>query len=353
MSIAGALVCPLLEWRNPQGREDNWDLRRLERGTGQIVKDVVAVVALNVLAIVALVEAAVYGIFYSISTLFSSSERENCLRTASVTLGSLACSSLVTMVWAMFSSFLIRVSDGNTPTQEGTFRFFADAIIGTALRGADVDVNFVREEDRNLTRNLFGQHATDDQLHDLLNLFAYVSPLDRVPQDIVDQGADFLIKEVLGGLDEKTVQKFKDMDYEMISFITTRAVFEYAAGSKRGQPIPDFFKDPGAIQALREQFRRNPGANQEIQAEKLYSLENFSGQLIEEEAEELENLEEKKQNPARVAELKAKQARLEAIAISSQNKEVYQQLTKIGSEEIQGSVLVTRCWQKAIGRLSP
>lgn len=51
----------------------------------------------------------------------------------------------------------------------------------------------------------------------------------------------FLLQEILADTCPETKLKFDDMDPDMLMFVTTKAIFIYAYGSRREDELPDFF----------------------------------------------------------------------------------------------------------------
>lgn len=134
--------------------------------------------------------------------------------------------------------------------------------------------------------------------------------------ELIDQGANFIRNDILRNAPHETMQAFEEMNPRIFQPILTKAVYIYTSGPRKNDPIPDFFqeKTKDSIQTLRQ--------------------ENNSPAVIE----EIERLIE--------AEMSLSEADLQPQSATA--KTFLQKLRRVGSEEQQGSIFLTTCYQKAL-----
>lgn len=139
----------------------------------------------------------------------------------------------------------------------------------------------------------------------------------RTREELINEaehaGARLINDEVLAGASPETLTLFEEIDPSIVPFIMTKAIFLYSMGPKRNEVMPRFFKATtwGLIRALR-QFHN------EVQIAQVQpfitNFELFNG--------------DGPQDPA--------------------TRRLFSILRSVSSEETQGGLLVTRCYQRAL-----
>ncbi len=163
--------------------------------------------------------------------------------------------------------------------------------------------------------------------------------LETLERIQIDLGAEFLAQEVLSDASPSTVEMFKSIDPDIMSFTVTKSLYVYVAGLKKNDAVPKFFKTStqNNIKTLRLEFA------------KTFDL-----------AEQPSNLSLKE---AVIVELKQRTVNELKRLLSSPDQfnteplktvqSIFNSLRGAASEELQGgSVFGTKCWIKAIEMLN-
>lgn len=303
------LISGLLAWRNPQGVEENWLSRRqgVENGWKHLGKVLCAEVGLGLLVITAVVETVAYSVLAIASlTIYAVNDKPFKF------FVKLLESSSFTVIWGLFDAIIYNPFVLNVMTHESFARFSAGYFNPTLL-------TLYRLNDR--------LHITDwQQQHRSRNVL--VPTLDpifragRYTQELIDNGASFIQKDVLANATAETITLFRDMDASIYMFILTKAVYIYTAGANKIEAIPNFFKpeSKNLIYALRHEI----ALRKEI--------------ISEETAVEIQRL---LGNPTEFT----------TDPKSESANSFLSRLRTIAFGEYQKSLLTTRCWQKAIEQI--
>lgn len=298
--VSSQLMTQLLTWRNPQGAEEGWmqDPGRqiIQNKWKHVGKLAVAEVGLALLHVISAIETVSYSILTVASLALYPLTNRPCKFFAKL-LGS----SSFTMLWSAADALLYNPFFVNVMTQESFARYWAQKFNPSPLP-------FMRIEDDLHIADWQQQHP-----HEVQNpLLGPIQAHGLAIHEVIEQGAHFLNDEVLAGASPDTIQKFKELDPTIYLFILTKATYIYAAGSKKEAPIPDFFKQETKAQIL--EFRSRPTDD---------TLSSALERLMENPNSFEKGTEE---DPA---------------------KSAFTALRKMGSNELQNGLLVTRCWQKA------
>lgn len=295
------LMSGLLAWRNPQGSEENWLLgpQGIENGWKHAGKVISTEIGLGLLIITSTVETVAYSALAIASlTLYPFTDKPCAF------FAKLLQSSAFTIIWGVADAILYNPTFVNVFTHESFARYYAEEFIPTPI------VLF-RLDDRLYLADWEPQYINviDRMLEPILDE-------GRATQALIVQGANFIQQDVLASASAETIGLFRDMDPSMYMFILTKAVYIYTAGAKKNDEIPDFFKPAtkNLILALRQEHNS------------------------EETIQELQRLIE---NPT--------QFETEPQGVSA--KSVFVRLRNAAYGELQNSLLITRCWKKAVDQL--
>lgn len=358
--ITSHLTTELLEFRNPQGIEENWI-----NGGGQIHnlrvycgKVFATEIALSILSVTAAVETVAYAtLFAGFGTLWVISlplsyinhkPKDKCELFCGKTF-SLLESSAFTLFWNIGNVTIFNPFCKNVFTHESFARFSMDhwtrgkvfkvafiittivvicylcsksdsnnktdvssaGFISPNLNFNDLDIRFLRNQD-----SLYIADRMLQQQNNLGNLPApmHVHPLIKHGQNInseINKGALFFKDFILDHVDAESKQKILDSDPDIYLFALTRAIYIYTFGDKCSEKIPDFFKTQTQwlIDKMRKKHSQSEGC---VLESAMLSLEAF-----EEEPDDLTT------------------------------KTILNDLKKAAHGEFQGGLLITKCWQKA------
>lgn len=307
-SISSYLTTQLLAWRNPHGAEEHWvgpePLPRVEVSCNYLGRVVTTELGLALLTLAALVETVLWtaetliflpalyfesGLFYFYATLLRSSS--------------------FTLLWNITNLFR-NLFSANLLTREDFARYRFEAYnplpsplffkMSNHLRVSDWCVEHLPPPEQR-RENMGGP------------LLAPLLAVGIAGHPLVVQGGRFLIDDVLRGASEETLDRFNQIDPGLIPFVLTKALFIYAFGERRAEPIPDFFAK---------------ATRQIIQPLRLW------------------------RPPAGLAEALATPAQFEAFVAPREGdigRVPYVALRDYAAYEMQGNrMLVRRCWPKAI-----
>ncbi len=297
------LMTGLLAWRNPQGSEESWMLRPqgIENRWKHAGKVISTEIGLVLLTMTSAVETVAYSAFAIASlTLYSFTNKPY------VFFAKLLQSSAFTMIWGLADAILYNPLFVNVMTHESFARYWAAIFNPTPI------VVF-RLNDRLYLAEWEQQHRQENVQDGLLRP---ILDEGRTTQKLINLGADFIRQDVLGDANAKTVELFKEMDPTIYMFILTKAVYIYTTGAKKSEPVPDFFKPAtrNLILALREEHNNQETLNE-------------------------------------IQRLIANPTAFETEPQVESARSIFNRLRNIASGELQGSLLTTRCWQKAAEEL--
>lgn len=297
------LMTQLLSWRNPQGPEEGW----VQRPNGQFVenrwKQLGKVISTEIGLTLLLVASAVETVSYSILAVSSLALYPFTNRPCRF-FAKLLQSSSFTILWSVADALVYNPFFTNIMTRESFARYWAQKYSPASLA-------MMRMEDDLYIADWQQQHPQEVQNA----LLGPIQAHGRTTQELINQGARFLKEEVLAGASAATTQLFNEADASIYPFILTKAVYIYAAGSKKNDSIPDFFKSETKNQILAFRSRPENPENKDLPSQ----LETW---MKDPESFEQETQEE----PA---------------------KSTFRDLRTIGSTELQNGLLITGCWQKA------
>lgn len=304
--VSSHLMSGLLTWRNPQGKEEGWYLagrQGIDNPCKHLGKVVSTAIGLCLLATISVVETVVYGVLALASLLLYPITRRPCTFFAK-----LLQSSAFTIIWSVVDILFCNLVFLNIMTHESFAREWAEKVNPTTLPLRRFDdelyiIGWVRQH---------GPRINNPML----------IPIQRAGEAglaMIDQGAEFIIQDVLSGASNETLELFKDMDPSIFMFILTKAVYIYVAGSKCNDEIPRFFKEDtkNGILALRSELK-------------------------DRDREVLQQLRELTTDPKQ----------FETEPRSDSAKSAFNKLRNIASEESQGGLFIRSCWQKAVATLS-
>ena len=144
---------------------------------------------------------------------------------------------------------------------------------------------------------------------------AQLAPLAQMGQNTnhqITQGAAFITQDILKSAKADTVQQVKDMEPEIMMFLLTKAVTLFAVGSKRDDPIPDYFKSETVVAI--DQIRKDFAADAYTDA-------------LRQVIDDPDQYGTGPQNPA--------------------DKQLFDRLRAAASKELQGGIFLTKCLQRA------
>lgn len=277
--FSSAAMTELLSWRNSQGREENWINGRQSFEGYHVLRRITTEIGLGILTITAVIETVAYAALSLVTLPFD----ENPSRF----FQGLLESSTFTVLWAAADAVIYNPFFVNVMTHESFARYWAQNVCPVPMRLDDIIYIYN-----------WSQRQNPQAIQD-----AFLRPIALSGQATgvhIDEGAKFLAEEVV--TDEmKTL--FKEVDVSIVPYIMTKAVYIYAAGSKKDvKAIPEFFKPETRM--LIYEFRKDHP-----------SVDDPMPQTPED--------------------------------LESQQSEAFIALRAIGSKESQGGLLVTGCWEKA------
>lgn len=298
------LMTGLLSWRNPQGSEEEWLRRRqgIENGWKHLGKIISTEVGLVLLTATSVVETVAYtALALSSLALYPVTDRP-CKFFAK-----LLQSSSFTIIWGVADTLLYNPFFVNVMTRESFARYWAQNFIPLPkpfvlyrLNDRLYVADWWQHRQGNINDRMLGPILTEG----------------IATQKLMDQGAGFITQDVLLDASTETISLFKEIDPSIFMFILTKSVYIYAAGGKKNDAIPGFFKPVTKNLIL-----------------------NLRKELNDEEA--LKELQQ----------LTASPAQFETEPQGEAVKSAFIRLKSIASGELQDSLLTTGCWQKAIEQL--
>lgn len=283
----------LLSWRNMEGVEENWSgSNRSFTNPRFIARVVTAEIGLGILCVTAAVESIAYSaLFFATLAISPITNKPHGVVTE------LLHSCVFSVIWSATDLVMYNLFVENMLTQESFARRWAHDIFPSPL----TEVRF--EDELYMADWAFffpaDRFAFDPQIYPLLSV-------GHATQNRIDEGARFLAEEVVT---EATKTLFEEADPDIYMYILTKAVYVYASGAKRNEPIPNFFKQE----------------TQEL-------LTIFRSEFSDE------------------AQLEPMPTTLEVYELVHTTQ--FLRLKNMAAGELQNSLLVTRCWQKAIKLLN-
>ncbi|MFI5333594.1 MAG: hypothetical protein ACHQT8_00315 [Chlamydiales bacterium] len=296
-SISSCLTSRLLEWRNPQGREENWlgRDRREPRSWSYLYKALPAEVGITLLMISAVVETVVYAALVVVSRIFSRVDGGN--RYAHY-MGCLD-SSAFTILWNA-TNLGSNWFQENVLTHESFARARRDRIPNLPSRL--VDSCYIADWAR--------RHGPRrDRI--IEPFFSQIA----INQETTNRGATHIVDHVLSHASEDTLNRFNMVDVDLIPFVLMRAIFTCA------------FVRPHDDQILRMGFKV-------VTAFGIYNLWHggYSQEAINQMAHYLSAPEQF-------------QARLDDNAHA--DEPLFNIIQSLHTAELQNSIFLSRCWQRA------
>lgn len=303
-SASSDLMTMTLNWRNDQSSQSEWVINKNQR---RIVKVICSKIGALVATVLATIETVAYAIIFA-QTLPLFFLRKPPHRVC----GKFLQSASFTIIWGLKVALKYNSLNERLDTKEP----FARVSIGKFL-----SFNLVRQEDLSaITLDARVSRLTEDFINGLFQSIAEINsnPLPSQKYDPkINEGANFIIEHVLRGASNSTIDLFKQCDSSTLVFILSKAIYIYTAGNKKNDPIPNFFKERSkeAILALREELKDTAT---------LQHLGNLH-----------ETLDQFEKEPETI-EVQAASNKLKNIAWS----------------ELQGGFLATKCFARAIQKLS-
>lgn len=302
--ISSHMMSHLLEWRNPQGREEEWlELDQRIENCCTHLKVISTEIGLAILTTSAIIETIAYTAlataFFVLTPITNKPYQF---------FAKLLESSFFTIIWGTVDGLIYNPFFVNVMTRESFARYYASLIHPTSIE-------FFRLEDRLYI-------AEWQQLHRPDLTFDILNPIISEGQSIntqINQGIDFMIQEVFANASSETLDLCEIMDPSIFMFVLTKAIYIYAAGSKQNEPVPAFFK-PATIDRITILRRDLNSKKQEV----------------------LEQLQQLIVDPA-------------SFEVEPQNEDVkilFKALRTAASGEFTNSLLSTKCWSMAIEKLA-
>lgn len=305
--ISSHLMTSLLAWRNPQGPEEEWigHHQGVDNRWKHVGKVLSTEIGLCLLATASIVETVAYAALTLASLILYPITDRPC-----VFFTRLLQSSSFTIIWGIANALFYNPVFVNVMTRESFARYWAEKFNPTPFE-------LFRLEDALDIIDWAQQRGQENTMgHAMLNP---ILAAGQATQEIIDQGANFIKQDVLSGVSPETLTLFKEMAPSVYMFILTRAVYVYAAGSKRNDAVPDFFK----------LATRN-------------SILNLRSELEDKETIMLNQL----------AQITSDLTQFDTEPQNEDVRSAFGSLRIIASGELQGSLFATRCWQRAAEMLS-
>lgn len=219
--VSSHLMSQLLEWRNPQGKEENWHDDADEISCGDRLRKVVTELGIAVLTVSALIETFAY------LTLAILSLCRPCRERICPFFVQLFQSSAFTVIWGIFSAIFYNPFKFNVNTHES---FAREAIhsccscislrwedrIFIAQKGTEIEANRKQQQEK------------------MIEIFVRY--------------------DILKDVSKQTLVAFKEQESCIYEFLLAKAIFIYAYGKRRTQKIPTFFS--GTARSAIEQMRK-------------------------------------------------------------------------------------------------
>jgi hypothetical protein len=283
----------LLAWRNPHGREENWFYGGYQESP-HCGKVLTAEAGLVVLTTTAAAETVIYTSLkiVSLHTRFFTNRPYQICR-------SLLESSAFTTAWGIADIFIYNPFFPNVMTRESFARLWAERIFRVPVYRLEDQQEVARWAElahSNISSGLLGPIVLEG----------------RATAEAIKQGATFIAEEILAHLQSDDLQRFLDSDPNIFMFIITQAIFIYTLGSKKTEPVPNFFRKETIT--LINTLRQSPSINRP-------STEEVSAVL--------KNLNQFEDGPQQ-----------------KESKELFNKLRNIAAGELHG-LFITSCWQKA------
>ncbi len=300
--ISSQLMSELLAWRNPQGSEDDWfgpsqGIQRVDNVGIHVGKVAAAEIGLCLLTVASLVETVAYATLALVSlALYPVTEKPYNFFAKRLE------SSSFTIIWGIADAIFYNPLVVNVLTRESFARYWAAMLNPTPI------VLFRLSDMLDLAD--WVQHQIQITVDD--SMLQPIYDIGRATQEVIDQGANFIVQEVLSGANDNTLTLFKDGDPSIFIFILTKAVYIYVAGSKKKAPLPNYFKaaTKNLILSLRQE------------------------QMNDEVLKQLQ-------------ELLTDTAKFEKGPEDEAVRSTFNKLRNVASGELQSSLFITRCFQKA------
>jgi hypothetical protein len=351
--LSSHFTTELLKFRNPQGSEENWfhGGDRIDNQTIYMGKVIATEFGVALLCLTATVEAVAYGILLCASLpLFVVTSRPIHF------FFPLFQSSSFTIYWNLGNFLTFNLFCTNVFTHESLARYSMDHWPrGTAFKLALVMVDLalltlsvvyrlryevfhqhdffhkpsLRPQDILFLVDWARRHRIDvrlnadeialanPQIHQLATFIGEVN-------HSIDAGTQFFKEFILSPnqLDDATKQQVLECEPDAYHFVLTRTIYIYVFGAKKDAPLPSFLKveTRESIQTLRERFvmeRRNRNLIRHLEP-LMQNLTSFNTE----------------QN-------------------NHQIKSIFNDLKGAAHGELQNSLFITKCWQKACNENGP
>ncbi len=307
--LSSQMMTPLLAWRNPNGSEENWlggGPRRLVINGQDIGRIITTEISLVLLATTSIVESCVYGaIALAACALYPLTDRPFTF------FAKLLSSSTFTLLWAGCDIVIYNPWFLDVMTRESYARFWAQLFNPT-------QVQLFRVEDRiDIAEHAPLRPDADDDdamIHQFLNPIIGIS---EETKKTIDAGAQFIVEEVLKGVEEETRALFQGADGDAMHCISTRAVALYAIGDQKGAKLPNYFKTSTRLKELPDLRKIS-----------------YTPECVQEVLKATASIKAFKERPQ-----------------SEEAKALFKCVQGIGMHEMQGSLFGIKCFEEAIKRL--
>lgn len=305
------LMTSLLTWRNPEGREEHWMLaaQEINNPPRHLAKLIAAETGIALLTISSAVETVAYSVLTLASlALYPITDRPYEF------FARLLESSSFTIIWGLANAVLLNPVFRNVATHESFARLFAHVLNPTRIViFRENDTSYLAAWAIQHHPRLFEQFVQGGWNNLLMEpIFAQ----ERGSPELIDQGASLIQQDVLANANDKTIELFMEMDPSIFMFVLTKSAYIYTFGNRKNDTIPNFLKQSTKDLIL--------------------------------------SLRQKSLPPETSAELQRLFADPDAFNTPEQGIEaqsIFNRLRNIGSEELQNSLLTTRCWARAIEKL--
>lgn len=307
--LSSDLMSRLLLWRNPNGPEENWrEEDRIENARSHILKVIITEIALAILSTTATAETIIYSsLTFPAFLLYPFND------TPFNAVVELLESSTFTALWGTADALIYNLFFLNVLTRESFARHFAQMLIPRSLQSYLPSI--FRPADMVYILNWHTQQQTNPT-------DPMLRPLIQAGEDftrIIKDGANFIVKEVLANATEDELQQFKEMNLSFYMYLATKTVYIYALGDKKNHSAPKFLKNESRKDIFL--FPHDPILKEHLQNE----------EILKELKLVFEN-----------------QEKFNVGIEKTDAKKVFNKLRNIASKELQNSIFVTYCWQKAI-----
>ncbi|MFI5334760.1 MAG: hypothetical protein ACHQT8_06345 [Chlamydiales bacterium] len=342
-SFSSDALSSLLEWRNPNGGEENWyqgrGQQRIDSYATHITKVALTECALPFLATAAIVETVFFTAIALVS-LIPGCVNEGFLRIFRSSLG-IANSAGFTTAWSLANFLIFNLFDTNVFTKE----FFARSAVGIATLRDEIDI-VAWERQYPVSNTRLDEGGASVQLQPVRG--TQVAP----PAN----GAKFITEDITPDLQDETRQLIIDWEPNVFEFIIAKTIFIYAVGARSKEEIPSFFlqKTRENILALRKERTdadapvKQEGLTEAQITKVLESREAFSTHVIHQVAQVFKDWDRDLAAAKLKDQRRTKEDSCDYLQLASKPRihydvaqKLFSRLAQAGAEELQGAFITT------------